>query len=480
MIPTLEQSFAAAVPELSQPWTAAAVPAPRLLALDEGHARELGWDPAWLRSPEGLTFLTGARTAEGSPPAVAQAYAGHQFGGFSPLLGDGRALLLGEHVAPDGSRHDVHLKGSGRTPFARGGDGLAAVGPMLREHLFSVFAHAVGLPTTRSLAVVATGEQVLRERPLPGALLVRTAASHLRVGTVQHAAASHDRDVLQRLVHHALHRHHPQAAASAAEAGEPEALALLRAVGQVQACTVAQWMGLGLVHGVMNTDNVTLSGETIDYGPVAMLDAHDPQAVFSSIDHAGRYAYGNQPGVAQWNLARLAEALLPLVDEDADRAVERATQVVVDFADTYQVERTDLFSRKLALRGPDEELVAATLGLLAEHAVDHTLFFAGLADGRSRELFTDPTTFDAWADRWRAATGGGEGAAEALRVANPVYVPRNHVVEEVLAAAEQDDLAPLERLVGALRDPFTRREGLEDLEVPAPAGVPRHVTYCGT
>ncbi|WP_374929388.1 YdiU family protein [Kytococcus sedentarius] len=456
-LPRLAQGYAAAVPELSQPWEAAPVATPTLLALDEAVAADLGLDAGWLASAAGLRFLTGdLGDLPDAPPTVAQAYAGHQFGGFSPLLGDGRALLLGELTDAAGRTVDLHLKGSGRTPFARGGDGKAAVGPMLREHLFSVFAHAVGIPTTRSLAVVATGEPVQREATLPGALLARVASSHLRVGTVQHAAASHGPEVTARLVRYALQRHHPELL----EGPEPEALALLRAVTSAQARLVAQWMGVGLVHGVMNTDNMTLSGETIDYGPVAMLEAHDPGAVFSSIDTGGRYAYGNQPAVAQWNLARLAEALLPLIDDDAERAVERATEVVVGFAEEYRAQHAEVFSAKLGLDEVDAAKVAEYLEHLSAEGLDHTASFRGLAD--------------------EAEAAGDVPRAERLRAVNPVYVPRNHVVEEVLEAATAGDLAPFERLVGALRDPFTERPGLEDLAEPAPPGCPPHVTFCGT
>ena len=456
-LPHLMQGYAAAVPELSQPWAAASVPAPRLLALDEAVAADLGLDAGWLASAAGLAFLTGdLSTLPDAPPTVAQAYAGHQFGGFSPLLGDGRALLLGELTDAAGRTVDLHLKGSGRTPFARGGDGKAAVGPMLREHLMSVFVHAVGIPTTRSLAVVATGEQVLREVALPGAVLARVASSHLRVGTVQHAAASHGPEVTARLVRYALERHHPELLGTP----EPPALALLRSVADAQARLVAQWMGVGLVHGVMNTDNVTLSGETIDYGPCAMLEAHDPQAVFSSIDTQGRYAYGNQPAIAQWNLARLAEALLPLIDDDANAAVERATEVVVGFAETYRAEHAAVFSAKLGLAEPDEARVAEYLQHLTAEGLDHTASFRALAD--------------------EAEAAGDPERAARLRAVNPVYVPRNHVVEEVLAAATAGDLAPFERLVGALREPFTEHPGLEDLARTAPEDCPPHVTFCGT
>ena len=294
----LDNRFARELSELALPWSAQEVPDPTLLVLNEPLAAELGLDPAWLRSPDGRKLLVGNLVPAGSTP-VAQAYAGHQFGGFVPRLGDGRALLLGEVVDGDGRRRDLHLKGSGRTPFARGGDGLAAVGPMLREHVVSEAMHALGIPTTRSLAVVATGRQVRRETMLPGAVLARVASSHLRVGSFQYARATGDRDVLRRLADHAIARHYPDAASP---------LELFQSVVAAQASLVAQWMLVGFVHGVMNTDNTTISGETIDYGPCAFLDAYDPATVFSSIDEGGRYAYGNQPVVVEWNLARLAEA----------------------------------------------------------------------------------------------------------------------------------------------------------------------------
>ncbi len=324
-----DDSYARQVPSLSVPWTAAPVPAPELLVLNEELAAELGVDAAALREPAGVSLLVGHGLPDGVTP-VAQAYAGHQFGMYVPRLGDGRALLLGEVVDVHGRRRDVHLKGSGRTPFARGGDGMAAVGPMLREYLIGEAMHALGIPTTRALAVVATGERVVRETVLPGAVLCRVAASHLRVGTFQYAAASGDRDVLRALADHAIARHHPEAAGAA----NPY-LELYRRVVEAQAALVARWMLVGFVHGVMNTDNTTISGETIDYGPCAFLDAFDPATVFSSIDHAGRYAYGNQPAIAQWNLARLGETLLPLIDEDVDAAVEAATAVLTSFAEAY-------------------------------------------------------------------------------------------------------------------------------------------------
>src|SRR4051812_9906298 len=325
----LRNRFATELPELAVRWQAEPAPTPRLLVLNEPLAAELGLDAAWLRSSDGIGLLTGTEVPEGAEP-VAQAYAGHQFGGWVPRLGDGRALLLGELVDAGGRPRDLHLKGSGRTPFARGGDGLAAVGPMLREYVVSQAMHALRIPTTRALAVVATGRRVRRETVLPGAVLARVASSHLRVGSFQYAAATGDVELLRRLADVAIDRHHP----AAAEADRPY-LALFEAVVAVQAQLVARWMLVGFVHGVMNTDNMTISGETIDYGPCAFMDAFDPATVFSSIDHGGRYAYGNQPAIAQWNLARLAETLLPLIDPDTDAAVAAATAVLETFGDRW-------------------------------------------------------------------------------------------------------------------------------------------------
>ncbi|MTB73239.1 YdiU family protein [Arsenicicoccus sp. MKL-02] len=479
----LEDTYARAVPALSLAWSAAPVPAPRLLALDEGLAGELGLDPAWLRSPDGVALLAG-QVPDGVT-TVAQAYAGHQFGGYSPRLGDGRALLLGELVDASGTRRDLHLKGSGRTPFARGGDGKAAVGPMLREHLVSVAMHALGIPTTRALAVVATGETVLRETPLPGAILARVAASHLRVGTFQYAAASGDPALLRSLADYAIARHHP----AAAEADEPY-LELFRRVALAQAELVAQWSLVGFVHGVMNTDNMTISGETIDYGPCAFLDAYDPATVYSSIDSGGRYAFGNQPAAAQWNLARLGETLIPLIGDGADGAVESATAVLHEFAERYDQAFVEGMADKLGLDesalgdGVDEtvrELVRDLLALLQTNGVDWTSFFRALSARTADGHFLDATDFHAWVAR-RDALLPQDRAAVAARMdaVNPVYVPRNHRVEEALARATAGDLGPFERLLGAVSSPYADRPGLEDLRGPAPAGAPRHITYCGT
>lgn len=471
-----DDSYARAVPSLSLPWTAAAFPAPRLLALNEELAEELGADPAALREPAGVALLVGQGLPEGTTP-VAQAYAGHQFGHYQPRLGDGRALLLGEVLDRAGRRRDVHLKGSGRTPFARGGDGKAAVGPMLREYLIGEAMHALGIPTTRALAVVATGEAVEREQgPLPGAVLCRVAASHLRVGTFQFAAASGDRAALRALADHAIARHHP----AAADAAEPH-LELFRRVVHAQAELVARWMLVGFVHGVLNTDNTTISGESIDYGPCAFMDAHDPATVFSSIDHRGRYAYGNQPAIVQWNLARLGETLLPLIDDDTDAAVAAATAVLHEFPAVYERHHQAGMAAKLGLAEPDPQLVADLLELLHAQRVDHTGFFRALAAGDARALFTDPAPFDAWAARRDALLPADRGAvAAAMNRVNPIYVPRNHRVEEALTAATAGDLDPFRRLLQAVSAPFTERVGLAGYTTPAPGDAAPYVTYCGT
>lgn len=469
-----DDSYARAVSGLSVPWTAAPAPAPELLALNDDLATELGVDPAALREPSGVALLVGQVPEETG--AVAQAYAGHQFGMYAPRLGDGRALLLGEVIDTHGRRRDVHLKGSGRTPFARGGDGKAVVGPMLREYLLGEAMHGLGIPTTRALSVVATGERVLRERELPGAVLCRVAASHLRVGTFQYAAASGDQELLRTLADYAIERHHPEAAGA-----ENPYLALFRRVVEVQAELIARWMLVGFIHGVMNTDNMTISGETIDYGPCAFMDAFDPACVFSSIDHAGRYAYGNQPRIAQWNLARLGEALVPLIDERVEVAIEAATDVLGGFAELHERLWSEGMAKKLGLVGPNPELVADLLELMRGQHVDFTRFFRALSAGTARSLFTDPESFDAWAIRREALLPADrEAVAAAMNRVNPVYIPRNHRVEEALTAATAGDMGPFHRLVDAVSRPFDERPGLEELTHPAPPGCPPHVTYCGT
>ncbi len=480
-----DDSYARAVPALSVRWAAAPVPAPELLVLNEALATELGVEAAALREPSGVALLTGHGSPDGVQP-VAQAYAGHQFGGFVPRLGDGRALLLGEVIDAAGRRRDLHLKGSGRTPFARGGDGRAAVGPMLREYLIGEAMHALGIPTTRGLSVVATGERVQRETALPGAVLCRVAASHLRVGTFQYAAqysaasrgsatGTRDADALRALADHAIARHYPRAAEAANPYRE-----LYRGVVEAQAALVARWMLVGFVHGVMNTDNTTISGETIDYGPCAFMDAFDPATVFSSIDAGGRYAYGNQPAVAQWNLARLGETLLPLLDDDTDAAVESATAVLSGFAGSYQQHWDSGMAAKLGLPAPDPELVRDLLPLLRDNRVDFTVFFRALAAGTARDLFLEIGRFDAWAARRDALLPADRDAVgAAMNRVNPVYVPRNHRVEEALTAATAGDMEPFHRLLDVVTRPFEERPGLDDYARPDPANS-AYVTYCGT
>ncbi len=477
--PRLDSRFARELPELGVPWRAAEAPEPRLLVLNEPLAGELGIDPDHLTGPDGIALLTGTRVPAGATP-VAQAYAGHQFGVHVPRLGDGRALLLGELTDVHGRLHDLHLKGSGPTPFARGGDGLAAVGPMLREFLISEALHALGIPSTRSLAVVATGRPVIRKTPLTGAVLARVAASHLRVGTFQYARGTGDVDLLRRLADHAIARHHPQAA----DAVNPY-LALFDAVRDAQASLIARWMLVGFVHGVMNTDNTTISGQSIDYGPCAFMEAFDPATVYSSIDHQGRYAYGNQPVVAQWNLARFAEALLPLVHDDEDEAVTLLTDSLNAFPARYSAAWLAGMRDKLGLR-PDVDddaasaLVTDVTGLLVETRVDHTTFFrqltvAARGDDAPVRALVGASGAEVL-DRWHAR----QPAAEAMERANPVYIPRNHLVEEALEAATAGDLGPFQRLLAVVTDPYTARPGLERYEQPAPPNSGPFVTYCGT
>ncbi|OMC35924.1 hypothetical protein A5740_06930 [Mycobacterium sp. GA-1841] len=483
----LDNRFAQALPEMAVAWQAETAPVPRLLVLNEPLADELGLDAAWLGSPEGLGLLVGTIVPAGATP-VAQAYAGHQFGGYVPRLGDGRALLLGEFVGPEGQLRDLHLKGSGRTPFARGGDGLAAVGPMLREYIVSEAMHAMGIPTTRSLAVVATGREVRRETLLPGAVLARIAASHLRVGSFQyafaHTQATGDLGLLRRLADHAIARHHPQAA----EAENPY-LALYEAVVSAQADLLAQWMLVGFVHGVMNTDNMTISGETIDYGPCAFMETFDPATVFSSIDHGGRYAYGNQPTVAAWNLARFAEALLPLFTDDSERAVELATEALHGFGPQFDSKWMAGMRAKLGLPADTDDTIAKPLveeflTLLQQHRIDYTSSWralAGIARGAAEPLFDQPEFddpgFDGWRRRWLAL----HPDAEAMDRVNPLYIPRNHLVEEALDAATADgDLHPLHDLLGAVASPYRQRPGLERHAAPAPPDFGTYRTFCGT
>lgn len=481
------------------------VAAPRLIRLNDALARDLGLDPDALRSPHGLAILSGNAVADGSQP-IATAYAGHQFGGFSPSLGDGRAVLLGEVVDRSGSRRDIQLKGAGPTPFSRRGDGRAALGPVLREYILSEAFAALGVPSTRALAAVATGEAVLREEPRPGGVLTRVAESHIRVGTFQYFAARSDHDALRALADHAIARHYPGAATSA----NPY-VALLDGVVGRQARLIARWMGIGFIHGVMNTDNMAISGETIDFGPCAFLDAYDPAAVYSSIDQGGRYAYANQPGIAMWNLARFAEALLPLLGPDREAAIATAEATLGRFPARYEAAHAAVFRAKLGL-GPaddaldvpaddslavpaDDSLTEDLLQAMHDGGADFTLTFRTLADlaaatddaaplHRLRALFADPAGLDAWLPRWQQRLRAGPtpiGSAPALmRRANPALIPRNHLVEEAIAAAYAGDLAPFGALVEVLARPFDDQPAHSRFTAPPRPEQIVRATFCGT
>ena len=457
------------------------VAAPRLVAFNHPLAVGLGLDAEVLAGPEGAAIFAGNTLPEGARP-IAQAYAGHQFGHFT-ALGDGRAILLGEQITPTGERYDIQLKGPGQTRYSRRGDGRAALGPMLREYIISEAMHALGIPTTRSLAVATTGEPVYREMVQQGAVLTRVAASHIRVGTMEWAAAHRDTDALRALADYTRARHYPELA----DAPEPH-VALFDAIIERQASLMARWQLVGFIHGVMNTDNMALSGETIDYGPCAFMDAYDPATVFSSIDHAGRYAYGNQPAIAQWNLARLAEAMLPLFGDDTQRAVERATTALERFAELFQQHLLSGMRFKLGLfteEPQDKELAADLLTWMQRGAADFTNTFRTLAGaaGVDDMAEADPD-FNAWHDRWqqrRARQAQSQSDAEDLmRRHNPAFIPRNHKVEEALEAATvSHDFSLFDRLLDVLRRPYDYAADLPDFSTPANSGVP-YLTFCGT
>jgi uncharacterized protein YdiU (UPF0061 family) len=463
---------------------------PRLVKINGGLATELGLDPDALASPEGVEILAGNRIAPGSEP-IALAYAGHQFGHFVPQLGDGRAILLGEVVDRAGRRRDIQLKGSGITPFSRNGDGRAALGPVLREYIVSEAMAALGIPTTRSLAAVTTGEKVYRETALPGAVLTRIASSHLRVGTFQFFAALGDLEALRLLADHAIPRHDPGAAVAA----EPDR-AFLEGVVARQASLVAQWLLVGFIHGVMNTDNTAISGETIDYGPCAFMDTYDPATVFSSIDHRGRYAYANQPHIGAWNVARLAEAILPLLADDGERAVAIANEVIGTYPAVFSRAFVAGLRRKLGLFTEGERDAAlgqALLDAMAANHADFTLTFrrmcaaAETADGGAevRELFDAPEAWDEWAQRWRERLADEpetpQEHADLMRQANPAFVPRNHRVEAALAAAiEHNNYGPFEELLLVLSRPYEDQPAFAGYAEPPGPEQRVYRTFCGT
>ncbi len=479
-----DNTYSRDLEQLYAPQEPVPVANPVLVALNRELAHELGLDHERLASPEGVLALAGNRIPSGAQP-LAQAYAGHQFGSFNPQLGDGRAVLLGEIITPTGDRRDIALKGSGRTPFSRGGDGRAALGPVLREHLMGEGMHALGIPTTRVLASVATGETVHRDTQLPGAVLTRVASSHLRIGTFQFFASRGRTELVERLVRFAIDRHDPDLAGD-----ERPALALLSAVAERQASLVARWMGVGFIHGVMNTDNMTISGETIDYGPCAVMETYDPSACFSSIDTGGRYAFGHQPTIARWNLARLAEALHPLLDPDPDRATGLAMEVLEEFPHRFEHHWLVGARSKLGLttsEDDDRQLVADWLDLLSAQHVDHTLAWRRLgSDADLRPMFDDHAPLDDWLDRWykRSARDAAPSREQSalMRRSNPILIPRNHHVEAALTAAVDDgDVAPFQRLLDAVRRPFDDDPRFTDLTAAAPPAVTaRYRTFCGT
>ncbi|MGJ4881769.1 MULTISPECIES: protein adenylyltransferase SelO [unclassified Bradyrhizobium] len=465
------------------------VAAPRLIKLNRPLAAELGLNPAELETPEGAEILAGKTVPEGAEP-IAMAYAGHQFGHFVPQLGDGRAVLLGEVVDRNGVRRDIQLKGSGPTPFSRRGDGRAALGPVLREYIVSEAMAALGIPTTRSLAAVVTGEQVYRGTALPGAVLTRVATSHIRVGTFQYFAARQDTDAVRRLADHVIHRHYPDLAGT-----ERPYHALLVAVIARQAKLIAEWLLVGFIHGVMNTDNTSVSGETIDYGPCAFMDTYDPKQVFSSIDEFGRYAFANQPRIAMWNLTRLAECLLPLFGDDKDQAIKEAEAALDGFATQFTDAHQAGLRRKLGLatqREGDQPLAQALFDAMAAARADFTLTFRRLSDAAGsgdlsevRVLFEDPTGFDEWAQRWRQRLAEEpQTAAErsaAMRKVNPAFIPRNHRIEAVITAAvENDDYAPFEELHAVLARPYDDQPDRADYADPPQPEEQVLQTFCGT
>jgi serine/tyrosine/threonine adenylyltransferase len=495
MVFGFEHSYAALPPQFFAAVAPTPVAAPALVIFNEPLARWLGMDLQRLL-PEAAGLLSGKTLPEDARP-IAMAYAGHQFAHFVPQLGDGRAILLGELRAADGHLYDVQLKGAGRTPFSRAGDGRAALGPMLREYVISEAMFALGLPTTRSLAVVATGTRVLREEPQPGAVLTRIAASHLRVGTFEYFSARGDTGSVRTLLDYAIQRHYPDVAGAA-----NPALAFLERVASRQATLIAQWMSVGFIHGVMNTDNMAISGETIDYGPCAFMDHYDPKTVFSSIDHRGRYAYGNQPAIAQWNLARLAETLLPLINVDQATAVASATAVVEAFIPQFDAQFCQRLRIKLGLvttQDSDADLISGLLSLMRDARADFTLTFRCLAEaaggaGRAadpqaneaplRALFRDQPALDAWLIRWRSRLDAdplppGERFA-AMRKVNPAFIARNHRVEFALNAASDGDLAPLHTLLGTLRRPFHDQPENAALMLPPLESERVLQTFCGT
>ena len=440
---------------------------PELLLLNCSLAGDLGIDTGWAATTEGVSTFAGNHIPDGAAP-LSQVYSGHQFGGWNPQLGDGRAVLLGEVIDEYGNRRDIQLKGSGRTPYSRGGDGRAWIGPVLREFVVSEAMHALGIPTTRALAAVATGEMVHRESALPGAVLTRIASSHLRIGTFQYFASKRDTQALQALTDYAIARHYPDAQTP---------LDLLNAVISRQAELIARWMSVGFIHGVMNTDNMSISGETIDYGPCAFMDTYHPDTLFSSIDQKGRYAYSNQPRVAPWNLAQLANSLLPLMG-DEDQAIADATKAIEGFTRQYDAHWLHLFGRKIGLadaRKEDRPIIEAFLKGLADTGSDFTNGFRDLLDQKV------PMGMDPWKTDWLARLAQETGDVNTtMRTSNPAFIPRNHRVEAMIEAAVNGDLGPVAELSNVLAKPFEDQPDRQEYRLPPKADEVVHQTFCGT
>lgn len=470
--------------------TPAKASAPEVLALNENLAEELGIDREWLESEAGIAMLSGNSLPEGAA-SISTAYAGHQFGNFVPQLGDGRALLIGEIIDTNGKRRDIQLKGSGLTPFSRGGDGKAAIGPVLREYIVSEAMHALGIPTTRALAALVTGDDVIREEVLPGAILTRVAASHIRVGTFQFFYARNDKASLKVLADHVIERHYPDARAQ-----ENPYLAMLQGVVEKQASLIAEWLMVGFIHGVMNTDNMSIAGETIDYGPCAFMDKFDPRTVYSAIDQGGRYAYGNQPSIGQWNLSALAQALLPILADEEEQAIEHAKKALDAYSSTFESHYESLIRAKLGLQKSDEGDVALWQDLtkhLAGNEVDFTQFFRALSRASSEpsmkdmafhELFGGPSMFDMWMLAYRSRLqleGRSDQERHAAMLAvNPAYIPRNHLVQEALEEAQKGNLAFADKLMEVLSNPFEEQPGFERYLLPPTPEEAITNTFCGT
>ena len=483
-----DNTFACQLTEFAVPCSAEIVPRPHLIKINRKLAKELGLNVDELETSQGAEIFAGNKVPIGAAP-LAQAYAGHQFGSFSPQLGDGRALLLGEIVNVHGYRYDIQLKGSGRTPFSRGGDGKAALGPVLREYLVSEAMHALGVPTTRALAAVTTGESVHREIPIPGAVLTRTASSHLRIGTFQFFAARQNTEMVRKLADYAISRHYPTVQESS-----NVYLGFFKAVAKAQALLVAHWMSIGFIHGVMNTDNTSISGETIDYGPCAFMDRYDPMTVFSSIDLHGRYAYAKQPSILAWNLARFAETLIPLTDADEDYAIKLLTSAIEEASSECKSEWERRMCAKIGLNSKnknDTDIIQNLLELMQKGNADFTNTFRHLSDtlrkgkGSARKQFQDPTAFDLWEKRWikqiKKRPASMDTCANQMDQINPAYIPRNHKVEEVLSEAiNESDFQLFENMLAILATPFDEKKGQEEFALPAPVSSVPYKTFCGT